>query len=235
MLYFIHGQSQKVFQKAEVMVASLLAKKPDAVVWKLEHEHIMNGKIAEFVGGQSLFATKYIVTMSRVLEDADTAEIAMEFLDAIHESDNVFIWVEEKVLAKPLKQIEKVAAKTQYFEPNAKTVTKPNIFDLASAFADRDKKRAWILYVEALQHFSPEEIYGTLWWQVKMMLLARLTKTAAEAGVKDFPYSKARGFLRKYSDDEVTELARNLIAVYHESRLDGEELELNLENLILAN
>jgi hypothetical protein len=235
MLYFIHGQPNKVFQKADAMVASLLAKKPDAVVWKMETEHIVNGKLTEFVGGQSLFATKYIVTMSRVLEDADIADAVMDQLDAIAESDNVFIWAEEKVLAKPLKKIEKVAAKIQHFEPNEKTVVKPNIFDLAGAFADRDKKRAWILYVEALQHFSAEEIYGTLWWQVKMMLLVQSTKTAAEAGVKDFPYSKARGFLRKYKEGEVTELARNLIATYHRSRLDGEDLELNLERLILAN
>jgi len=235
MLYFIHGQSQKVFQKAESMVASLLAKRPDAVVWKLEREHLLNGKLAEFIGGQSLFAIKYIVTMSRVLEDADTADIAMDCLKEIHESENVFIWAEEKVLAKPLAKIEKVSEKIQFFEPKVKTEVVPNIFDLAAAFADRDKKRAWILYVEALQHFSAEEIYGTLWWQVKMMLLAQSTKTASEAGVKDFPYSKARGFLRKYKEGEVTELARNLVATYHQSRLDGEDLELKLEKLILAN
>ena len=235
MLYFIHGQSQKVFKKAEEMVTSLLAKKPDAVVWKMEREHILNGKLAEFVGGQSLFATKYIVTMSRVLEDAEISETVMEQLDAICESDNIFIWAEEKVLAKPLKKIESRAEKVQFFELNKKVEYKPNIFDLAGAFADRDKKRAWILYVEALQHFSAEEIYGTMWWQVKMMLLAQSTKSASEAGVKDFPYSKARGFLRKYKEGEVARLAQNLIYTYHQSRLDGEDLELNLEKLILFN
>lgn len=235
MLYFIHGQSNKVFQKSEQMVASLLAKKPDAVVTKLDREQILAGKIAEFVGSQSLFATKYIVTLSRVLEDDEISEIVLDFLKDIHASENVFIWAEEKVDAKTLKKIEKVSDRIQHFEISKTTESKMNIFDLANAFAERDKKRAWLLYVEALQQFSPEEIYGTLWWQVKTMLLAHVTKTAAEAGMKDFPYSKAKGFLRKYSPLEVTDLARNLIATYHKSRLDGESLELNLEKLILAN
>jgi DNA polymerase III delta subunit len=235
MLYFIHGQSQKVFQKSETMVVSLLAKKPDAVVVKLDFAKILSGQISEFVGAQSLFATKYIVVLSRVLEDEVAGEIVMDLLSEIHESENVFIWAEEKVSAKDLKKIEKISEKIQHFEISKKAEQTMNIFDLANAFAERDKKRAWILYVEALQNFSAEEIYGTVWWQVKMMLLARSTKNAAEAGVKDFPYSKARGFLRKYSDVEVTDLARNLISIYHRSRLDGEDLELNLEKLILAN
>ncbi len=217
------------------MVASLLAKKPDAVVVKLDREQIIAGKIAEFIGSQSLFSTKYIVTLSRVLEDEEISEIVLDFAEDIHASENVFIWAEEKVDAKTLKKIEKVSDKIQYFEISKTAGPQINIFDLASAFAERDKKRAWILYVEALQYFSPEEIYGTLWWQVKTMLLAQATKTATEAGMKDFSYSKAKGFLRKYKEGEVTELARNLIVTYHQSRLDGESLELNLEKLILAN
>jgi DNA polymerase III delta subunit len=235
MFYFIHGDANQIFEKAQNMAASLLKKKPDASLFKINQDNFSEDKINELLGGQGLFSNKYIVSMSRMLEKSDTADFLMDKLKELKESENIFIWTEEKINKPILKKIEKHAEKVQEFEL-VKTATKPkmNIFDLANAFGEGDKKKAWVLYQKALADFSPEEIYGTLWWQVKSMLLASKTTNAKEADMKDFPYKKAKGFSARFKEGELQTLASDLILLYHHSRLSGEDIALNLEKFILT-
>jgi hypothetical protein len=234
MLYFIHGDANKIFKKAQAMADSLLAKKPDASLFKITQDNFSNNKLDELLGGQGLFVNKYIVTMSRLLEKEDFADLLLDQLKEISESDNIFIWTEEKVKKPDLKKIDKIATKVQEYKPQVtKEKTKMQIFDLANAVGDKDKKKAWILYQKALRDYSPEEIYGTLWWQFKSMLLASKTNSPTEAGMKDFPYKKAKQFSSKYEPSELESVAKKLISVYHKSRIDSEDLASNLEKFIL--
>jgi hypothetical protein len=234
MYYFLHGDANKIFKKSQTTAAALLKKKPEASIFKINNENFSIDLMTEMIGGQGLFENKYIIQLSRILENQKNGEIVLGFLEHIKESKNIFIWVEEDVKKPILKKVGKHAAKVEFSEEIKKAKAKMNIFDLANAFGEKDKKRVWVLYQKALKEYSPEEIYGTLWWQVKSMLISSKTNNAKEAGMKDFPYKKAKQYCTKYSAGEAEALASELIKVYHHSRVNGEDINQNLEKFILT-
>jgi DNA polymerase III delta subunit len=241
MIYFIHGDTQKSFKKATQLVDSMLAKKPDAELFKISVDDFGENKLQDLIGGQSLFAKKYIVQMSRMLEDEVSGDIVLKNLKEVADSENVFVWVEEKVKAPALKKIEKVAEKVQEFKLSGSTASSKskkdsglNVFALADAFGSRDRKKLWALYTEAIKESIPaEEINGILWWQLKSIILVTKTKSAKEAGMKDFPYNKSQRFAQNFSADELQEMSDKMIEIYHESRRGGAELAVRLEKFLL--
>lgn len=235
MLYFLHGDSKKILEKSLALTESMLAKKPEAAIFKIDLDNWEKDKMEELIKSHSLFSQKYIVSISNLSADKNILEDVISSLSEIQNSENVFIWLEEEISKKDLQKVEKVATKIQFFKsPKSAKKIDLNIFDLASAFGNRDKKRAWILYQRILKEFSAEEIYGVLWWQLKTILLVGKTSSANDAGLKTFSYSNAKRFCKNYSDDELNDLAINLICLYHDSRLKSEDLKLNLEKFFLS-
>lgn len=238
MIYFLHGQPNKIFEKAGQIINSMLAKKPDASVFKINSENFNEDELKELIGGQALFNQKYIVTLSRLLEVPEAEDFLMNNLKELAESENVFVWVEEKVNSKTLEKISKKSEKVQNFEE--KKVSQGslkdsfNIFALADAVGEKNSKKAWLLYVEALKFFTPEEIYGTLWWQVKSMVIASKSKSAGDSGLKPFVYSKSKRYSEKFEEDKLQNLSDDMIDAYHLSRRSGSDLGLRLEKIILS-
>lgn len=110
-----------------------------------------------------------------------------------------------------------------------------NIFVLTDAFAERRKKDTWVLYQKALaSSISPDEVYFKLFWQVKTLLLAKRTKTADEAEMKVYPYSKAKSALKKFQEGELEKLSEELMSGYHRVRRGEGEMETFVEKTILG-
>lgn len=110
-----------------------------------------------------------------------------------------------------------------------------NIFSLTDAFASRKKKDAWILYQKALAAWiSPDEVYFKLFWQTKTLLLAKKTKTAEEAEMKAYPYSKAKDALKNFKEGELEKLSEDLMIGYHRVRRGEEEMETFVERVLLS-
>jgi DNA polymerase III delta subunit len=106
---------------------------------------------------------------------------------------------------------------------------------LAEALGKRDRKNLWVLYRRALlEDISPEEIHGTLFWQAKSIILARVAKSAKEAGIKDFPFSRAKTYANNFSEKESGELLSRLINISHDSRRGLSDISLALEELTLT-
>ncbi len=235
MYYFLHGDTKKIFQKAEAMVQVLLQKKPDAALFKVNDENYSEERIEELIGGRGLFSNKYIVVLSRLCEKKDASDYLIKKAEDIQKSENVFFWLETFEDEKQIGLIKKCANKTICLNDDLKRDTKKmNIFDLTNSFVQKDRKKTWILYQKAIQLYSPEEIYGTMWWQLKGILLAHKTRNAKEAGMKEFPYQKSKHLAKNIGESEAIDLATKLIQTYHQSRLDGEDLSLNLEKIILG-
>lgn len=234
MLYFIHGDPNKIFEKAQKMADSLLAKKPDASFFKINQDNFSTDKLDELLTGQGLFVNKYIVAMSRLLEKSEIADFLINKLDQLKESDNIFIWTEENITKPHLKKIEKISEKVQEFEIAKKIEKKIDVFTIADLFAKKDKKNLWVKYLELIKEVPVEEIYGILWWQVKTLMLAEKTENAAEAGMKDYPYKKTKAYLKNFREGDVNKLAFELIKLYHQSRVRGEDIALNLEKFLLT-
>lgn len=110
-----------------------------------------------------------------------------------------------------------------------------NIFVLTDAVGARDKKRAWILYQQALAAgLSAEEVFFKIVWQVKSMLIASRTKSVGETDMKPFPYSKAKSFLKNFKPEELEKLSENLVIGYHLARRGEGEVETFVEKILLS-
>jgi hypothetical protein len=135
-----------------------------------------------------------------------------------------------------LRAITDAAEKVQSFTLKEKK-GKPdfNIFSLTDAFGRRDKKNLWVLFQKAVESGAvPEEIHGILFWQLKSMLLAHACKSAAEAGVKPFVWSKARTFAKNWSEEELKNLSAKMVSLYHDAHRGIYEFPIALERLILT-
>jgi DNA polymerase III delta subunit len=235
MLYFLYGDVPKAAEKARGIVDSLLLKQPDAARFKIDSQSWEANEMESLLHGQGLFSQRYIIELRHFLENSDATESIISFLPEIAESPNVFIWVDRDVDAKVLEKIEKHATKVQNFaEIKKPEAPKFNIFSLGEALCERNKQKLWVLFQDALNYFAPEEIHGTLFWQIKGLLLAQKFKTAKEADMKDFPFNKAKAGAKKYSEEELEKMASELIAVSHDSRRGVHNFEIALERWVLS-
>jgi len=238
MLYFICGEDfKKARTKAKNLIDTLVAKKPNSNLFKLNSENFDEKIVEEGLKGMGLFENKYIIFLDKILGNEKIKEFILNKIKDIAESDNIFILLEEEVDKKTLIKIEKKAQKTQEFSGNSlkreKERAKP--FALTDALGKRDRKRAWTEYQKVLKEgLVPEEIHGVLFWQIKTMLLANSSKNSAEADLNPFVFKKAKEFCKNYSDEELKKMSSKLISIYHDIRRGiVEDLGLEIEKFLL--
>ncbi len=246
MIYFYYGtDTESARKKAKITVDSLLSKKPDATLIKIGDEDLSLDKIMELAGSQALFSSKYIVFLYKTFDNKENKELILKNVKEFAGSDNIFIFAEGKMDKASLAKIEKNAEKVQEFVKPEKTLNKKeklaligekiDFFEFADALGRRDKRGLWVLYQDALAEQVPaEEVHGIFFWQVKSMLLGRLCKTAEDAGMKSFPFEKARGYSRNYKDGELENLSSKLVSMYHEAHRGNEDFYIALERFILS-
>lgn len=237
MLYLLYGSdTDKARAKARELLETLQKKKPDAAVFRIEPEKWGEVHLEEFIGGQGLFEKKLLIFADRLFENEEAEAAIEKNLKEVAKSDNIFIFLEQKVAKPLLLEITEVAEKVQAFESKeAKKKPDFNVFSLTDAFGRRDKKKLWVLYQRALQTDAvPEEIHGILFWQVKSMLLASGAKAATEAGVAPFVFTKAKSFLKNYSVAELQNLSSVLVRMYHDAHRGVHDFEVALERFVLT-
>ena len=243
MIYLLHGtDTDKSRTKARELSDSLKKKKPDAAFFRMDAEHWNPAELEEYCGGQGLFENKFIIILDHLFDDDEIAPVLLPQIEVIAESPNIFIILEGKLDKDTLKKVEKLSEKAQEFEETvaqkaatAKSKERFNVFSLAEALGRRDRKNLWILYRRALlEDISPEEIHGTLFWQAKSIALARGAKSAKESGMKDFTFSKAKGYTNNFLEEETKELLDRLIHISHYSRRGLSDISLSLEELALT-
>lgn len=150
MLYIFHGNDrEKIQTKAQELVASLLAKKPDASVFTVTSENSLH----EYIESQGLFAQKFIVIGDNILAEF------VDDIERIKESPNIFIFKEEKIdkkiKADKIQEFNTLEKKDEY-----------NIFGIANAVGD--KKKLWLSYIDAKKRgIADEQIHGILFWKLK--------------------------------------------------------------------
>ena len=224
MIYFFHGtDTEKARVKANELADSLHKKKPDASFYKISTENFDSTTLQEYIGGQGLFSNKYIVLLDRLCEEKEVKDQFITSLKEIKESENIFIICEGKIDKTTATKIEKNAEKTATFdlsekeerEIKAKKEEGLNIFEIANALGEKNKKHLWIIYRQLMEEGKvAEEIYGVLFWKAKTMLLA--------------------GGNHTWGSDELSKLIEDLITVYHEARRGAHELETRLEALLIG-
>ncbi len=237
MLYFFYGTDGAAARaKARELLESLQKEEPDARVFRIDPERWVEVHLEELIGGQGLFEQKLLVFADRLFENEEAEAAIEKNLSEIGKSNNIFIFLEQKVRKPFLLEITEVAEEAEEFaSKEAKKKPEFDIFSLTDAFGRRDKKNLWALFQKAVASgAAPEEIHGMLFWQLKSMLLAMHCKNAEEAGVKPFVWSKARTFAKNWSEGELKKLSSRLVSLYHDSHRGLHEFPIALERLILS-
>jgi DNA polymerase III delta subunit len=238
MLYVLHGSDfVKRGKKLDEMVQFFLTKKPNTSFAKVNAGDFSNYSLDELAGGQGLFENKCVVVLDGIFENKETKEIILKKLDSLGKSNNVFVINERALLKGDLAALLKHSEKIQEFLLKEK-MARPefNIFSLSDAIGARDKKRAWTLYLRALENGSePEEIHGTIFWAVKNMALVKDAKqpTAESTGLKPFVLGKAKSSANNYSKKELNDFSSRLVSLYHDSHRGIGDFSAGLEKLIL--
>jgi DNA polymerase III delta subunit len=205
---------------------------PSQQITYLEAGEYQSGSISSLVGAGSLFGGREVIVLDTPSENVDFKSEVKTQLPDLAESANLFIIIETKLLAEDKKTYSKWAQKiTEFKKPSE---AKFNPFKLAEALANKDKKSLWTLLQEAkLAGLREEELVGILWWQLKTIRLASVTSSAQEAGMKDYPYNKAKQALRNIPIKRADQLSKSLLKVYHDGHAGLREMDLGLERWVL--
>jgi DNA polymerase III delta subunit len=245
MLYVFCGPDiAQSHEKSQKLIGSLRAKKPDAAFEQVTADNWSSALIENHLGGQGLFSNKYIVLLDRVTENEEAKEKLADFNEPMNESPNIFIVLEGKLNADLKKSFEKYAAKVVVSSESSVNLKgskvysgKPefNVFALGDAVGSRDGIKAWAVYRQAVDiGLESEGILGTLFWQVKSMIMARDAKSAGESGLSPFVFSKSKRYAENYSEVELRNLLSGLITLYHDGHRGLRDLELATERLMLG-
>lgn len=225
---------QVVYGTDEIMVRTTALEffAANAAV-RIEATTFMPGQLKTLAQGNSLFGelTQYLIDTpsdNQAFFEEVIAEAA-----SLAESEHLFVMIDKSILAADKKVLTKYAASiVEYKKPSESSF---NQFAITDAIASRDKRQAWLLVQEAWQnHIATEEIIGLVWWQLKTMRLAACTQNAAEAGMKDYPYRKAKSALQNFPLALVEARARALTKLYHDSRWGKGDLNQLFEMWVLT-
>ena len=223
MLYIFYGNDTKHSgEVARKLVIGLQKKKPDAEYFKMTDLSFDKGQAEGLIKGQGLFSPNYIVYFDGVLKNTETKEFVVSILKDIQASQSVFVLREVKIDAPTLKKLKVVAEKIQECALDEDKLSKDeklalqgekiSFFEYTDAIGGGDKKKTWMLVVDAIRKGVPtEEIHGIFFYQVKTMLLASKTKTAAEAGLNPYVYRKGREGAEKYGIDRLERMTKDLV------------------------
>lgn len=241
MIYSFYGDFKKITEKSSKLVDDLLNKKPNSEVYRINNSNFDNYSLDELIGGQSLFSKRYIVVISGIISDSENSEKILDKISDIKKSENIFIFCERDLKKDKLKILEsesdkfvQIKADENSDNKKVKSFESLNAFSLADAFGQRDVKKMWVYYLKLIKKHPAEELHGILWWQLKSIILASKTKSAVEADLKPFVYSKSKKYATNFTDSELQKISDDLVFIYHESHRGGADLSIRLEKFILG-
>ncbi len=185
------------------------------------------------LGASGLFSPKVALHLDKPLEDADAKALVLEHAKAFANSETPVILTASALDAETKKKIPKNASVETFEEKTEGEGASQSTFALTDAYVKGDRKQTWVLYREFIESgASAEELHGILSWQVRALVLASKTKSATEAGLKPFVYTKAKSALTRMNVHP-EEISRELVSLYHRSRMGQGSLEDLLEIFLL--
>lgn len=190
--------------------------------------------VGRYLEQQGMFAPALTLILDRPLDDAEGKEYLLEHLEDMERASALVIAIQPNVDAITKKKLVQHADFEEFAMPVKAEAPPPNAFALVDALQAGDRKRAWILYRQLIESgASPEEIHGALAWAARGVVLASNTKSATEAGMKPFPYGKAKSVARTLKPGEAEARSAELVDLYHRARMGQGTLEDLLEIYLL--
>ncbi|HEX8993773.1 MAG TPA: hypothetical protein VF803_00795 [Candidatus Paceibacterota bacterium] len=199
----------------------------DTALDEIEKDRIDESMLATLAGTSALFGGAQAYLLRNVFgsskaaaeeegqegeEETPKADL-MEIISGLVESPHIFVVEEEKVLASKVTKLTKAGATIVSFEKAAPKKEAFNVFALADAMASADRKKFWLLLMQAQRlGIAPENIAGVLAWKAR-------TALAGARSVSERSRWNA--------------LSRGLVVMYHDSHRGAGDLNLLLEKFAL--
>ena len=207
MIYSIVGTSITVRKKAFEEV--LKGRVPTAYVrsdtiWELE----------ALINAEDLFGGEVIVLVEQVGVDADGRDTLKKVLKELDASKNLFIIDEPFVETSFVKTLEKYSKKV--FDGREEKAKGKDPFVLTNAIMKRDKKEAWLAWME-IRDLDAEPVQGALWWRVRTLW----------DGVKE-------GKKSAYSEEELANMGFALVTMSHRAHRGEVDLKEEIEKFVLS-
>lgn len=236
MYYFLYGNdTHKAREKLHSLLDLAKKKRPEAEVFKITSENWSEGLFDELLISKGLFEQKYTVVLDTLFENKDIKGYVLDRLEALKDSEQIFLFLEGKVDAVSLKKIEKHSEKVQEFEKKTEEKKELNVFGINDGLLDKDKKRLWVSYTDLISRGGvPEEIHGILFWQVKSMILASRSTSSNETGLSPFVYKNSLRGARNYKTEELQKMSSDLVNMTHKVRNGEGDIGVMLEKWILS-
>ena len=224
MLYLLHGKSDKRKEYINTLV-----QKYSLVPQHIYDNDIQEKQLIQVVSTQTgLIGDKECYVIHDLARMLDLKSLLAGFA----ESENVFVFSEDTVTKPIIKIFDKYNAEIHDLGKEEKARKEEfNMFSLTDALGARDKKKLWLLFQEAVQKGSPEEIHGILFWQLKNLALVK--SSSQNPGMNPFVYNKTSGYAQKFSDQEIKKFIQDFTHMFH-NRDTYSTLDIELEKFILA-
>ena len=229
MLQVFYGTNRTLVRNAAHQAAEQIGLKATSI----DDTQYQPGIILDSATATSLFGGEACYILDTPSSDEAFLKEVIDVLPTLAESPHTFIVMEGSLLADQKKRYAKFSTSLQEF--TLEKTERFNPFGLAEALARKDKKQLWVLLQKArMEMIREEELVGILWWQLKTLRLAAITRTAEEAGLKEYPYKKAKQSLRNFAPGELERLSQSLLELYHADHQGGTSMEVSLEQWVLT-
>lgn len=233
MLYVVYGNDREKGR------ARFRALRQELTTKHAEERVIVEGEMSSgffdtLTESQGLFGNTTLFVCDCLFDKKNEQEEFFAHQEKLSTSPNCFLVFEPSLDREIIKSFGGKIKEEEFSLPKNNFRPEFNIFSLGDALGRRNKKELWALYREAIKDgVTPEEISGTLFWAVKNIALMKNATPGDDCGMSPFVAKKAREFATNYSMEEIENLSRSLVSIYHESHRGGEVMDVALERFIL--
>jgi DNA polymerase III delta subunit len=237
MIYLFYGENMaKAREALHDFLDAFVKKNQHAMLFQMSAETWSGEQLDELIASPGLFGGANVVVLDSVFQNEEAGTFVLGKLVEMKDSPNTFVILEGKLTKTVSEKIKKKAEIAEEFSgTKAEKKAELSPFAIADALGRRSKKDAWVFLTKALAGGGvPEEIHSMLFWQVKSMILAASSKSAAEAGLNPFVFGKSLSFSKNFTEEELKKLSSRLVVIYHEARRGGDELPIALEKFVLS-
>jgi len=210
------GRDEAAIAMLKIFVGK--SKKPKDAQ-EVRWESLGAAELLSLAASQTMFGGKETYVLAGAI-NSDRQEEFLDIVKELAESPNTFIFEEEKLLKGPTTVLEKAGAEIVLEKrPAAAAARGFDPFGLTFAFAARDRKKLWLGLMQAFKAGEKAEaVAGLLNWKVRQELERLPANSAGATGAKR---------------EELINLSRQLVYMYHDSHRGAGDLELLLERFAL--
>ena len=233
MLYVVCGDRYQAREYCKELVSVCQKKRPHAEYITLSADQ-QPMTIEELLLGQGLFESKYIVFLDEILSHTTTSHLLTKTKE-YNESPHVFIIFEPALDTKKEGTLKKAGAKIKRYKEKEISQESKKVFGFLDVFLRRKKIKTLAAFNKLIaEGESAELILQTLLWQLRTLNAVAKNSSATAAGVKPFPFQKAKKALTAFKSNEPLELFVKAEHIVRNGRVSGMTDEEIVEHIIVA-